>query len=82
MALGKGGGSIMRELRKEMQDREAGVRNVRNSLGSNKCSSKGGTNRIFTPVHHFKEVLMISVGARTPSLLLYRSPNSSQHHAF
>lgn len=40
MALGKGGGSIMRELRKEMQDREAGVRNVRNSLGSNKCSSK------------------------------------------
>lgn len=59
MALGKGG-SIMRELRKEMQDREAGVRNVRrNWLGSNKCSSKGGTNRIFTHVYHFKEVLMI-----------------------
>lgn len=50
----------MRELRKEMQDREDGVRNVRrNWLGSNKCSSKGGTNRIFTHVYHFKEVLMI-----------------------
>lgn len=24
-----------------------------------KCSSKGGTNRIFTNVSHFKEVLMI-----------------------
>lgn len=35
MALGKGG-SIMRELRRETRDREAGVRNIRrNCLGSN-----------------------------------------------
>lgn len=58
MALGKGG-SIMRELRRKTRDREDGVRNIRrNCLGSNECS-KGGTNRIFTNVSHFEEVLMI-----------------------
>lgn len=72
----KGGGSIMGELRRERQEGEAGVRSIRNCLGSNKCPSKGGTNRIFINVSHFKEVLMIQVGARTPSLLLYPSPKS------
>lgn len=49
----------MGELRRETQEGEAGVRRLRNWLGSKKCSSKGGTNRIFTNVSHFKEVLMI-----------------------
>jgi hypothetical protein len=54
MALGKGGESIMGELRRGNAGRGGGWgKKCKKKLGSNKCS-KGGTNRIFTNVSHLQ----------------------------
>lgn len=51
-------------------------------LGSNKCSSKGGTNRIFTDVSHLYGGTEDTGGCQDPISSLYPSPNSSHHHTF
>lgn len=56
MALGKG--EIHHEGVEKGNTGQGGWGKKYKKLGSNKCSSKGGTHGIFT-VSHFKEVLMI-----------------------
>ena len=72
----------MGELRREMQEGEAGVRSVKKLFGVKQMLIKGGTNRIFTMFPTSRRYWWKQVGARTPSVLLYPTPNSSHHHAF
>lgn len=52
MALGKGGEIHHGRAEKRNAGRVGWGKKYKKKLGSNKCSSKGGTNRIFTNVSH------------------------------
>lgn len=59
MALGKGGGIHHEGAEKGNAGQGGWGKKCKKLAGVKQMLIKGGTNRIFTPVHHFKEVLMI-----------------------
>lgn len=75
MALGKGGNPSWESREGENAGRGGWGKKYKKKLGSNKCSSKGGTNRIFTNIFHFQGGTDDIGGARIPSLLLNSSPS-------